>query len=68
MTITITIATDNEAFQDGNKAAEVSRIIAAWAQKTAVEARTIGAHTFNGLQPLRDVNGNTVGSVKVSGK
>ena len=57
MTITIKIDTGNAAF-DENKIAEVERIIREWLDGGGVYA-----------QPkLYDVNGNHVGSVKVSGK
>jgi hypothetical protein len=62
--ITIKIRTDNAAFSDGNGGAEVARILRALASRLeAVEDRYA-------LRPLtddlRDINGNTVGSVKIT--
>ena len=59
MTITIRIATDNEAFEEPNKEAEVERIIKAWLERGLVSGTTT---------KLRDYNGNTVGSVTVKGR
>ena len=60
MTITIKLKTDNAAFSEGGgptpRTDEVERIVREWAQ------RGIGPAT------LRDYNGNTVGSVTVTGK
>jgi hypothetical protein len=60
MTLTITIKMDNAAFSEDN-GAEVARILAKF-------AREVESHT---LEPddsykLRDINGNTVGTVSVS--
>jgi hypothetical protein len=55
MTITIKIKTDNDAFSDDHNA-EVARIVREWAQGPITSAK------------LRDYNGNTVGSVTVTGK
>jgi hypothetical protein len=52
--IRITIDTGNAAFDDGNREAEVARILRAAADR--IEA---GAEDFS----LRDFNGNTVGHV-----
>lgn len=58
--ITITIRTDNAAFEDGAKWGEVQRIL------TEVSRR------FSGLPPfdkrILDANGNTVGEVKLTGR
>lgn len=56
--ITITIKTDNAAFQDGNRYHEIARILRAMADQ--VEHN----HTVS----VRDVNGNTCGTVKATGK
>lgn len=55
MTIRITLKTDNAAFADGNLSAEAERIIATWIAGGLREV------------PLRDVNGNTVGKVTITG-
>jgi hypothetical protein len=59
--ITITIKTENAAFQDGNRAYEVARILRHLADRIGVD-----------LPPqspkLLDINGNTVGEVKLTGK
>lgn len=60
MTITIKIQTANAAFRE-NGDGEVFRII-----NDAVERIRRDGFTVNA--PLRDSNGNTVGSVKVTGK
>lgn len=60
MTITIKIDTGNAAFQDGFKAEEVARIVHEYVLPCIAD----GAK----LRPVRDYNGNTVGSVKVTGK
>ncbi len=62
MKITITIATDNAAFED-YPAGEVSRILAEL-------ARTVRDREIRDLDAmkLRDSNGNTVGAVKVTGR
>lgn len=61
MTITIKINTDNAAFED-DKATEVHRIV-----REAV-AILNGDDYGPGAFPVRDSNGNTVGSVTVTGK
>jgi hypothetical protein len=58
MTITIKLKTDNAAFSDDYHG-EVTTIIRAAALKVAV-----GERAFN----LHDSNGNTVGTVKVTGR
>lgn len=59
--ITITIRTENAAFQDGNCATEVARIL-----------RRLADHILRDLPPLApqlyDSNGNTVGEVRLTGK
>lgn len=57
MTITIKIDTGNEAFSDGNKDAEVARIIRKWLDKESMPNDW-----------LYDINGNKVGAVTVRGK
>jgi hypothetical protein len=59
--ITIIIDTDNAAFSDGGKAAEVARILARIVQ----ELRDADHFQFRGLY---DINGNRVGSVQLTGK
>jgi hypothetical protein len=58
MTITIKLKTDNAAFED--KDAEVARIMA----RICREFDRYGPQPTN----IRDYNGNTVGSVTVTGK
>lgn len=59
MDITITINTDNAAFED-DYAREVERILLDVARRIKHEGREAGA-SFS----LRDINGNTVGKVVV---
>ena len=59
MTITITICTDNAAFEDDPES-EVARILAAYARQLAD-----GLTNLSFARKLRDINGNTVGSVEV---
>lgn len=56
MTITIKLKTDNAAFQDGCKEQEIQNILQDWINSGC------------GPRKLRDSNGNTVGSVTVTGK
>ncbi len=56
MTITIKLKTDNAAFADGCKEQEVQRILEKWIAEGY------------GPRNLRDYNGNTVGSVTVTGR
>ena len=56
MTITIKLRTDNAVFQDGCKEQEVQDILQKW------------INTGWGPRTLRDSNGNTVGTVVVTGK
>lgn len=56
MTITIKIATDNDAFADGNKEQEIARIL-----------KDISIR-WPDVLALFDYNGNRVGSLKVTGK
>lgn len=59
--ITITIRTENAAFQDGNRAYEVARILRHLADRIGVD-----------LPPqspaLHDINGNKVGEIRLTGK
>jgi hypothetical protein len=55
MTITIKLNTDNAAFSD-SKDAEVQRILRVWLAEGATSGK------------LRDYNGNTVGTVTITGK
>lgn len=66
MTITITINTDNAAFEDDNEAAkqegsmfEVGRILEQLAGRF-----TAGSWPMGG--PILDINGNTVGKVEIA--
>jgi hypothetical protein len=60
MNVTIKIACDNAAFGDAPEV-EVARILHDLARK-------IEAQGLNSIEKLRDGNGNTVGSLKVTGK
>lgn len=60
MKITITIQTGNAAFEDGNSGSEVARILRKYADRIE--------HDEPDRCNLLDVNGNTVGQVKVTGK
>ena len=56
--ITITIKTDNAAFEDGNRTDEIARIL-----------REIADDISSGHTPVvNDLNGNKVGSVMLTGK
>ena len=57
MTITIRLKTENAAFEDRD--AEVTRILREWAARIPEDG--YGAKLY-------DVNGNTVGSVTITGK
>lgn len=59
MQITITINTDNAAFED-NTETKVARILADFARKLADGLTNIGITTR-----LLDINGNTVGAVEI---
>lgn len=63
--ITITIKTDNAAFDDGNRAHEVVRILRTLADKLDGTGVLRG-----GCMPasVYDRNGNTVGTVTLTGK
>ena len=63
MTITITINTGNAAFE--NKDAELARIVGKVADMLSHGNIASGVRE---AKPLRDSNGNTVGSVRVAGK
>lgn len=56
--ITITIKTDNAAFSDGARDAEIARIL-----RTLAEQVERGG----GFNFPRDINGNIVGNVKATG-
>jgi hypothetical protein len=69
MQITITINTDNAAFEDGAEI-EVARILADYARRlndglTNLELTSV-LNNPRGRYALRDSNGNTVGSVRVT--
>jgi hypothetical protein len=59
--ITITIATDNAAFEDANLEPEVARILKRLANTIAEQ----GLDRADGLV-LRDLNGNRVGSLEIT--
>jgi len=58
--ITITIATDNAAFESPGGGHEVARILRLLAMTYALH----DAYDFNNEMQIRDVNGNLVGSAK----
>ena len=60
MDITIYMETDNAAFQDEGDATEVARIL----RKLADRIESGGLGDF----ALKDINGNTVGSMNVIGE
>lgn len=57
MTITIRLKTDNAAFEDRDT--EVTRIVREWLDQCRYRGPLLS-------MPLRDVNGNTVGSVALA--
>ena len=63
-TFKISINTDNAAFEDENLGSEISRILKSYAN--AIES-VIDPDTSWELETrLRDINGNTVGQVKLT--
>jgi len=63
-TLNISINTDNSAFADENLGSEISRILKSYAN--AIES-VIDPDTSWELETrLRDINGNTVGQVKLT--
>ena len=58
--ITITIKTDNDAFEDGNRPTEVARILRDLAD-------SLDGNEYLPVN-IRDVNGNHVGNVVLTGK
>ena len=52
----VTIQTDNDAFQDGNRERELARIL----RELAKSIHTYGASEGK----IRDINGNTIGSFR----
>ena len=63
-TLNISINTDNAAFEDENLGLEISRILKSYAN--AIES-VIDPDTSWELETrLRDINGNTVGQVKLT--
>lgn len=56
---TLTIKTDNAAFDEGDKGLEVARILRELANRLETQSQTSGT--------LRDANGNTVGTWKLTG-
>ena len=61
--ITITIKTDNAAFQDGNRGLEVARIL----RRLADEYANGYTNSHYPTHP-RDINGNRCGTVTTTGK
>ena len=60
----IHIEIDNDAFSDGNAGREVERILNSIVRQTSSNDKT--GWKLNCLSPkLRDINGNTVGEVKI---
>lgn len=60
MKITITITTNNAAFE-ADPCTEIARILNGWIEDMQI-------HGVQDRKALRDVNGNTVGAVKVTGR
>lgn len=56
------IKTENEAFSDGNRGAEIARILRDLAG--AVEEQAGDAGNYN----VRDINGNRVGTCKITNR
>ena len=54
---TVSITTDNDAFQDGNLREELARILFAIGNTVAISEEDWGYH-----KNIRDINGNTVGT------
>ena len=63
MKLTVTIKMDNAAFHDGDNGNELARILRGLAERLDNATVSPGA-ALN----LRDVNGNTVGEARVSGR
>ncbi len=59
MALIITIKTDNSAFRDDNYYPEIARIL-----ESLVENARAGSITLT--NPLRDINGNVVGDVRIT--
>lgn len=62
MAVHIKFETDSAAFDDGNKGAEIARIL----RRIAAQVGTLDGED-DVVLPVRDINGNKIGSVVVSG-
>jgi len=65
MTITIKLKTDNAAFEGDSRDLEIARLI--WGVAHRFERGAV-ASGVREARPLKDRNGNTVGSVTVTGR
>mgnify|MGYP003142098948 FL=1 len=63
-TLKISINTDNSAFADENLGSEISRILKSYAN--AIESIIDPDTSWELETRLRDINGNTVGQVKLT--
>ena len=63
-TLKISINTDNAAFEDENLGSEISRILKSYAN--AIESVIDPDTSWELETKLRDINGNTVGQVKLT--
>ena len=63
-TLKICINTDNAAFEDENLGSEISRILKSYAN--AIECVIDPDSSWELETRLRDINGNTVGQVKLT--
>ena len=63
-TLKISINTDNAAFEDENLGSEISRILKSYAN--AIESVVDPDTSWELETRLRDINGNTVGQVKLT--
>lgn len=66
MTLTITIEMENEAFSNGGRNGEVSRILRDLIEHIYWDDPNDHPLETGANNVLRDINGNTVGSVSVS--
>ena len=63
-TLNISINTDNSAFESENLGSEISRILKSYAN--AIESVVDPDTSWERETRLRDINGNTVGQVKLT--
>ena len=61
--LNIKINTDNEAFSDSNLGSEIARILKSYA--SAIETVVDPGTSWELETKLRDINGNTVGQVRL---